>query len=65
MDPSVAWSIVHNDKVPTAESVQAAEDLLDWLEKGGFPPTQCADITYVLGYCRGFVQAYKRDRALA
>jgi hypothetical protein len=58
MDPTACW-IELSDLVKDAlwdEAKHKAEDLLNWLEKGGFPPIitgiRCFDILSAKATCR-------------
>jgi hypothetical protein len=55
MDPDAAWAIVANVRTPPAEKAQAARDLLEWLDKGGFMPTCVPPIDHEPGLERVFM----------
>jgi hypothetical protein len=64
MDPTATWAIVFDRTVPLAESAQAAKALMEWIDKGGFPPEGRHAAT-TRDFCQGFWESYARDRALS
>lgn len=43
MDPNATWLIINNEDLSADERMLAADNLLNWLDRGGFGPAGVED----------------------